>query len=105
MQIDSNTIILDPDGNPVKEKDSLKYLGAMLHKTGRMDSEIASKIGEAKQAFRTLMQIWKHANIAKVRKIQFYKALVLSKLLYGLQTIWLSKGLRQKIKTSTISIY
>ena len=97
LQIHSNAILLDPDGNPVKCKESLKYLGAVLHNTGRVDSEIACKIGTAKQEFRTLMQIWKHANITKRRKIQLYKSLVLSKFLYGMQTIWLSKSLRQRI--------
>jgi len=69
----------------------------MLHSTGRIDSEISSKIGVAKQEFRALSQIWSHANITKRRKLQLYRSLVLSKLLYGLQTVWLSKGLRQRI--------
>ena len=38
-----------------------------------------------------------HANITKRRKIQLYHSLVLSKFMYGLQTVWLSKSLRQRI--------
>ena len=85
------------DGAPIKSKASLKYLGALLQKTGRIDSEIGAKIGTAKSEFRSLVQIWNHANICIRRKIQLYKSLVLSRLLYGLQTLWLSKHLRQRI--------
>ena len=97
LQIHSDAAIYDEDGKPIMMKDSIKYLGAMLHKTGRVDSEIGSKIGYTNQEFRTIMQIWNHTNIRKQRKLQLYQALILSKLLYGLQTIWLSKRLRQKI--------
>ena len=79
--------VYDADGNPIKSKESLKYLGAALHKTGRIDSEIGAKIGVAKSEFRALVQIWSHANIHPRRKIQLYKSLVISKLIYGLQTV------------------
>ena len=71
---------MDPDGNPVKCKASLKYLGAVLQNTGRIDPEISSKFGIARQDFRSLVQIWQHANISKRRKIQLYHSLVLSSL-------------------------
>ena len=97
MQIRCDIPVYDADGNPIKNKEFLKYLGAVLHKIGRIDSEIGGKIGRSKSEFRALVQIWSHANIHPRRKIQLYKSLVLSKLLYGLQTVWLSKHLRQRI--------
>ena len=97
MQIHTNAILLDPAGEKIKNKDSLKYLGALLQKTGRCDPEINNKMGIARQQFRALSQIWKHAHISRRRKIQLYKAIILSKFMYGLQTIWLPKSMRQKI--------
>ena len=97
LQIHCDITICDANGTPIKKKDSLKYLGAVLHKTGRIDPELSSKIGIAKAEFRGLVQIWRHANINVRRKVQLYKSLVLIKLLYGLQTVWLSKQLRQRI--------
>ena len=97
MQIHCNAPIYDGEGKAIKIKESIKYLGAILHRTGRVDSEISSKLGMAKQEFRALSQIWSHANITKRRKLELYRSLVISKLLYGLQTVWLSKGLRQRI--------
>ena len=97
LQIHSNATIMDPDGNPVKCKASLKHLGAVLENLGRIDPEIGSKLGTARQEFRALAQIWQHANISRRRKIQLYHSLILSKFMYGLQTIWLSKNLRQRI--------
>ena len=69
LQIHSNATIMDPDGNPVKCKASLKYLGAVLQNTGRIDPEIGSKLGMTRQDFRRLIQIWQYANIAKRWKI------------------------------------
>ena len=94
LQIHCDTTICDANGTPIKKKESLKYLGAVLHKTGRIDRELSSKIGTAKAEFRGLVQIWRHANIHVRRKVQLYKSL---KLFYGLQTVWLSKQLRQCI--------
>ena len=87
MQIHSNTTLMDPDGNAIKCKASLKYLGALLQSTGRIDPEIGSKLGTARQEFRALAQIWQHANISRRRKIQLYHSLILSKFIYGLQRI------------------
>ena len=97
MQIHGDATIRDSDGNAIKKKESIKYLGALLHKSGQITAEIGCKIGIAKQEFRILERIWKHANISQRRKIELYKSLILSKFLYGLQTVWLSKVLRRRI--------
>ena len=88
---------MDTDGQPIKKKESIKYLGALLHATGQISSEIDCKIGIANQEFNNLQKIWKHTNMSQRRKIELYKSLILSKFLYGLQTVWLSKALRRRI--------
>ena len=97
MQINSDTVLHDMEGKVIKDKELLKYLGAVLHKTGRIDAEITAKIGVAKSDFRALGQIWKHANIKRKRNIELYKSLILSRFLYGLQTVWPTKTLLKRL--------
>ena len=40
--------------NVIQKKDSLKYLGALLHKSGRIESELGCRLGMAKSEFCTL---------------------------------------------------
>ena len=54
MQINTDGSLYDMEEKPIKEEESLKYLGEVLYKTGRVDSEISSKIGIAKADFRDL---------------------------------------------------
>ena len=76
MQIHGDATLTDTDGNAIKKKASLKYLGALLHKSGQIASDIGCKIGIAKQGFRSLERIWKHAKISQRRKIELYKSLI-----------------------------
>ena len=46
--------------------------------------------GEAKIVFRSLKRVWRHAGLSRHRKLQIYKACVVSKLLYNLSTLWLT---------------
>ena len=55
LQIGCNTPIYDGEGKAIQIKESIKYLGAMLHRIGRIDSEISSKIGVVQQEFRALI--------------------------------------------------
>ena len=52
IQIHCDAKLRNADDDPIKSKDSLKYLDAILHRMGRIDSEIANKIGNAKSEFR-----------------------------------------------------
>ena len=97
MQINCDVKIKDAAGNDIEKKESMKYLGALLHKSGKIDSELGRRLGMAKSEFTTLAQIWKNTNTKCKRKIQLYRALILSKLMYGLQTAWISKQLRKRL--------
>ena len=54
MQINCDFLIYEADGLPIKKKISLKYLGALFQKSGRIDSEIGAKIGTVKSEFWSL---------------------------------------------------
>ena len=46
--------------------------------------------------FKALSSIWEHSILSQAWKYRIFQACVLSKLLYGLQTAWLTKKQRDK---------
>jgi hypothetical protein len=50
--------IASPDGSPIDDKGSLKYLGATIYADGRADYEISRKIGIARADFNQLQKLW-----------------------------------------------
>ena len=85
------------DGDVIQVKECLKYLGTHLHADGHIEGEIAQKLGIASQEFKVLKRIWNHCNISLRFKFIIFTACVLQRLLYSLETVWLSKALRKKI--------
>ena len=47
-----------PDGTKFDDARSLQYLGAVLSRDGRVDSEISRKVGAARADFNQLRQLW-----------------------------------------------
>ena len=75
---------------------SLVYLGATLAADGRVGSELSRRIGMAKGDFRALSKVWRHSSLLRARKLEIYRALIESRLLYGLSTACFTKAqLRQ----------
>mgnify|MGYP001299764590 CR=1 FL=1 len=87
LRINTNEKLFDPDGNEVKCKDTMKYLGAQLSSGAQIHAELNMRLGIANQEFLGLERIWKHSNIPQRRKIQLYHSYVISKLFYGLQSV------------------
>jgi hypothetical protein len=82
-------------GVPIKRVQSAVYLGGLLAGDGDPSSELSRRIGEAGAAFDALARVWKHANVTRQRKLEIYRACILPKLMYGLETLWL-RGAEQK---------
>ena len=82
-------------GADVRQRESMVYLGASLSADGRVDSEVARRIGAARADFRTLQRVWAHASLAVKDKVRSYKACVVSSLTYSLQTAWLPVARRR----------
>ena len=97
LRINHPGVVRAPDGSEIKTVDSLLYLGATLDKEVRHTSELARRIGAARKDFFSLAQVWKHAGISRQRKVQVYDACIVSNLLYGVETIWLNKGDKQRL--------
>ena len=89
--------IARPDGSLIEESGSLKYLGATIYGDGRADSEISRKIGAARADFQQLQKLWNHANVSVKDKLQFFHALIVSRLVYGLSTVWMVTAQRRRL--------
>ena len=66
-----NATIRKPDGEAIKVKERMVYLGSMLAADGRIYSELNRRIGQAKADFDKLKQVWSHSNMSTKRKLRF----------------------------------
>jgi len=89
--------VMMADGSLVKEKDTMLYLGSQLASDGRVQAELSRRLGMAAADFRVLERVWAHASIPRKRKIAIYKACVVQKLMYSLDTAWLCAEERRKL--------
>ena len=97
MPIQCECHLTDLLGNAIKQKAVLKYLGANIASSGIVTSELSQKIGLAEHDFKTLTQVWNHANMSSLFKFQVYMACIVQKLLYGLDGAVLSKTDMKKL--------
>ena len=68
----------------------MTYLGVTLHADGGVKRELNRKLGAVWADFSKLARLWNHAPLPKDRRLRIYKAVVVSRLLYGLSTAWLN---------------
>ena len=86
-----------PGGTGIKAKGSMSYLGNSLAGDGKIQAELAKKLGLAWADFTTLAQLWKHTSISRSRKIDIFQATITSPLLYGLSSAWLNVAERRRM--------
>ena len=75
------------------------YLGSMVDKTGKSETDIKVRLGKARTAFAQLKKIWKSSIIARKTKMRLFNAIVRSVLLYGCQTWKTTKDTISKVQT------
>jgi len=86
LQVQCSYTVRNASGTRIESASNLAYLGATLAADGYASSELSRRIGAAKADFRSLCQVWKHAALPRSRKLEIYRSLIESKLLYGLCT-------------------
>ena len=97
LRIRGSEDIFGPDGQALTVKSQAVYLGGLLTTDGQSAPELSRRLGEARASFYSLAAVWKHANITRKRKQRIFEACVVSKLLYGLESLWLLKADFQKL--------
>ena len=97
MPLNCQCFIPTPDGQFVKQKQQVVYLGSVLCADGSAASELNRRIGAARQVFNKLCQVGRHAKITQRRKLEIFNACVISKLTYNLHAIWLKSAERRHL--------
>ena len=86
-------------GEPIREVESFVYLGSVVDKQGGTDRDVSSRIGKARAGFIMLKNIWTSIKISMTTKLRLFKSNVKSVLLYGSETLGMTKATMQKIQT------
>nr|VZI40148.1 unnamed protein product [Spirometra erinaceieuropaei] len=78
---------INVNGAQVKVVDNFTYLGSTLSRTTKIDDEVARRLSKASQVFGRLQDVVCNCHGLHLNtKLEIYKAVILSTLLYGAQT-------------------
>ena len=83
------------NNTPLKQVEDFIYLRGNISQKGSCTDDVKYRIGKALGAMQNLNDIWKSRGISTSIKIQLYKTLILSLLMYGSET-W---TIKRKTKT------
>ena len=97
MGVRSTATVLNDEGTPFENKQSLIYLGTSLSADGRVGAELGRRLGAAASDFKTLHSIWSHSRLSRKQKIRIFNACVVSKLTYSLFAACLNKAERRRL--------
>ena len=71
--------------------------GAILTEKGDGEAEVAQRIRSTTAIWRNLDDLWRHSRCTKKFKLQAYDATIKSKIKYGLETIPLTQGQKNRL--------
>ena len=91
LQINGSFPLHAPDNTPIVSQECLSYLGCHIYANGSLKSELNRRLGIAWSLFCVLNDVWKHSTLSTSRKLQIFRAVIVSRLLYGLASAWLNK--------------
>ena len=97
LRVRHDGLIYAEGNQPLKNKDYAVYLGSLLQAAGDPKAEVDRRIGEARSTFACLDKIWSHANLSVRHKVRIFEACVVSKLLCGLDSLWLRRAERRRL--------
>ena len=97
MRVRNNGCVYSPSGECLTTLEQSVYLGGLLSTKVDSRPEVTRRLGEAKRVFQSLAKCWSHANITMHRKMHLFQAIVLPKLLYNLESLWLLQADRNRL--------
>lgn len=86
-------------GTQLKQVEEFIYLGGKISQNGSCTNDIKLRIGKAVGAVQKLQAIWRSKDICTNTKLELYKVLVLSILLYGAEAWTLKKEDENRLLT------
>ena len=87
----SQEINININGKPLQQVDKFVYLGGTISQSGSCSDDVQHRIGKALGAIQQLNKIWSSKDISITTKMELYKVLLLSILMYGAETWSLKK--------------
>ena len=87
------------DGNPMKRVEDAVYLGASITREIEPRLEIRRRISMTMPVLKKLDIFWNKTKCCKAWKIQVLNAVIVSKLIYGLETIEPTAGVSNMLDT------
>jgi len=88
---------IEINGEQVEEVEEFVYLGALLDKEGGTTKDIQHRLSKARQAFYRMRRIWGTSEIGRKTKVQLFKTIVRSVLMYGCEAWKLTKTEAKKL--------
>ena len=85
------------NGEQVPTDESTTYLGVKISQEASSQSELMSRMRTCNATWRKLGIFWKCSACPLGVKLRIYDAIIRSKLVYGLESLHLSEGQRQKM--------
>ena len=86
-------------GEKIQQVSQETYLGGVIHEKGNPVVDIQNRISSTIPILKQLHVFWYKANVSIAWKLQVYQAVVISKLLYGLDTLQFTETQGQKLDT------
>ena len=85
------------DGSAMPREEEATYLGAKITRKNLNRKEVDERIGKALKTCNKLKLFLEKAKCNKKWKLQVYDAVVISQLVYGLETMYLNEGLKNRL--------
>lgn len=97
LPIQCSPVIPAMDGNTLPLKHRLEYLGTVLGDDVHDSHELVRRIAMSKADFLALSCIWRRSSLTWSRKLVVFSALVESRLLYGISSLWLTVAQKRQL--------
>ena len=91
LQVNHTGSIYHESEEVVKVVDEALCLGGLLASNAEVRPEITRRIGETRSIFKKLQQCWNHAIVTRHRKLELFRGIVVPKLMYNLESIWINQ--------------
>ncbi|GJV15398.1 hypothetical protein Tco_1360721 [Tanacetum coccineum] len=86
----------------LQPKESFRYLGSMLHKSGKIDEDVAHRIKAAWLKWRAATRVICDRNVPLKLKGKFYRAAIRPAMLYGSECWPITKALANRMKVAEL---
>ena len=87
------------DGTKIKKTDNIMYLGGTITENASRNSEVSSRMSKALATCHKLKIFWRKTNVGIAWKLQVYNAIILAQLTYGLNTLNITPGIKNRLNS------